>query len=521
MNIFKGIFFILVLVIISGCNFSDKNVKKKYENNKLVFGSIHEPVTLNPLQCIDAHSLTVIKLIYNGLLRYKKDWKLEPDLCEDYKYDPLKKEIVFKLKNNIRFSNGKRLTPDDVVSTYKRVINGNYPFSSDYSIIKSVEGISLLKVKFVLKREYAPLLHLFTLKILPQDILEGKDGDLILANNPVGTGPYKFIKWESGEMIYLKENPYFFGSKPNIKEFVYQVIPDTSILFFELLRGKIHIANLRSDQFFMNLAEDKKKVNIVKYSFIKNMFSFLAFNLKNNFLKHRYIREAIAYAINKKDIIKDILFNTAVECHSPFSPTNFYYNHNVKKYNYSIDNAKDILEIHGYKLKDGYYVKDGKRISLKFILPRGNHQRELVALSIKKNLKDIGIYTEIIYYNWHDLIKNIIPKKKFDILLIAIEMGPDPDGIYSIFHSNEIDRGFNMFNYKNEEVDELLERGRFELNTEKRKKIYYRVQQILSEDIPLVFLYHPMDLYGVNEGIKDLKPISPNFFYKIEDWKIY
>jgi len=536
---YRIVLFLLIFFFIIGCSQNKKSIKfqepltvhHKYISSKkskpeyggtVIQGSISSPVTLNPLLCTDSSSMELIRLIFNSLLKYDKNWNLVPDLAEKFQYNQASNSIHFTLKKGITWHDGIKLTSSDIAFTYNTMINGNFPFSSVYSVIKKIKIEDDYNLDFYFSTKYAPMLTLFTLYIVPEHILKSQD---ILRSNfniePIGTGPFVFSSWQHDEMVHLTAYQNYFKGRSFIDHFVYRIIPDGSILFFEMMRGKIDFMALRPELYYTVWEKNKSRIKINRYSFESNNFTFLGFNLLDPLFSNNYIRKAINLAIDKKQITQNILLDTADIALGPFRKTHWAYSDNLVPSPYSISLASSILKKNGWeKGSDGILEKSNKKLVLNLFINKGNRERQLVALFIREELKKVGIEVNISSIDWSELIKKVIPERKFSALLLGISLEPDPDDIYSLFHSSQIKSGLNFFGYKNELVDNLLVKARSTISKKQRKEFYGKIQLELSKDLPLIFLYHPKKLFGINSRIKGINPIPESFTFNIEKWYV-
>ncbi|MDD2717983.1 MAG: peptide-binding protein [Candidatus Wallbacteria bacterium] len=525
---------LLLLFLCQGCGSGQKAViepvkepaktipKPPKYGGTLVAGSIKEPVTLNPLLYMDDASDTVIRLIFNGLLRYNNNWELEKDLAESYQISEDGLKISFNLKKGVKWHDNQALTADDVVFTYQEMCKGPYPFTDQYSVIDKVEKFSEHQLTFFFKRKYAAMLDLFTLRIIPSHLLLGKDLKTSSFNqSPIGTGPFQFVSWEPGEMLHLIANPLYFKGRPYLDRFVYQVIPDSTILFFELMQGKIDVMPLRAEQYYTNWGSDKQQAAISKYAFDSAAFSLLGFNLKHPLFASKNVRTALNYAINRNQIIEGVLLGMGEEASGPFTRRHWAYNSELKPYPYSLEMAEKLLADEGFaKNSDGLLARKGEVFNFTLIINRGDHERELVALMVRDNLRKLGIRVNIRSLDWNDVVSNILPQKNYDMILIALAPNPDPDDVAAAFYSASERGSFNFFGYSNPEMDKLLDQGRISLDKTERIRIYAQMQKILQEDLPVLFLYHPKVLYGINGRVRNIDPGPGDFFYNIEKWSL-
>ncbi len=487
---------------------------------------------LNPILASDSASASINSLIFNGLVKYDKDLNLVGDLAERWEIRGDGKEIIFYLKKNIFWHDGKKFTSQDVKFTYEKLVSPliKTPYSSDFMLIKKCEIIDDYTIKFLYSEPFVPALESWGIGIIPKHIFDTERYDFHKhpANRaPVGTGPYKFLKWVTDEKIELISNENYFESEPYIKKYVFRIIPDQSIQFLELLNESIDSMNLSAEQFF---AYKEFFNNYNKFSYPSFSYTYLGFNLKHPIFKDKKVRKAIAYAINKDEIINGILLGKAKKATGPFPPQSWAYNENVKDFEYNIKEAKKLLEEAGWiydeknKILQKITYVDGKKNVEKFkftlITNQGNKSRQLIAEIIQKQLKDVGIEVEILVLEWSIFINNYIIPRNFDAVILGWSLSRDPDQ-FSIWHSSQRSPGkYNFVGYINLEVDKLLELGRKEFNFLKRKEIYKKIHKIIHDDVPYIFLYYPESMPVVHKRFKNVELTKIGIGWNFIKWYV-
>lgn len=491
----------------------------------LIEGTIGEASNLIPFLASDSASHQVADLIYNGLVKYDKNLNLVGDLAENFKISDGGKKIIFNLRRNVRWHDGKDFTAEDCVFTYKIITDPNTPtpYSGDFLKVKRVYAPD--KYTFVVEytEPFAPALASWGIAIVPKHLLEGKDiTKSELSRSPIGTGPYKFDRWIPGDRIILKANDDYFEGRPYIDKIVFKVVLDTSTAFLELRSEGIDFSGLSPLQKAKQTQTEDFRSKFNTYEYLSFSYTYMGFNLKKEIFKDLRVRQAIAYAINKKEIIKGVLFNYGVEATGPYKPDMIYYNPNVERYEYNPDKARTLLKEAGYEDTngDGILEKDGIPLRFTLLTNQGNEARIKTAEIIQRRLKDVGIEMKIYAIEWAAFIKEFINPRRFDAIILGWTIPQDPD-LYDIWHSSKMEKmGLNHLSYKNEEVDRLLEEGRRTFDINKRKKIYFRIQEILAQDCPMVFLYVPYALPVIHKRFKGIEPAPAGIAYNKYKWYV-
>ena len=429
----------------------------------------------------------------------------------------------------MRWHDGQPFTAEDVRFTYEKLIDPlvKTPYSSSYELIESLDVVDAQTVRVRYREPFAPALaRLSGMTGLPRHLLaDVKPVDLIkspLARKPVGTGPWIFVDWKTQSQITLRANPDYYDGRPWIGQNVTRVIPDMATQFLELKSGGIDTMDLRPLQHLKQTDSEFFRENYRKYRYLANAYTYLGYNLKRPMFADKRVRQAISYAIDKKEVIDGVLLGLGVEATGPFKPGHWAHNPNVKKYAYDPARAKALLAEAGWRDSDndGVLDKDGKRFEFEILTNQGNAERAKTAEIIQQRLKAVGIEVKARPLEWSAFINNFVNTRDFDALILGWTLGLDPDQ-YIIWHSSMTgEHQLNHVSYKNPEVDDLLEKGRRVFDQEKRRAYYFRFQEILAEDQPYTFLYVPEALPIVSARVRGIEPGLAGIGYNFEKWWI-
>ncbi|MCD6412859.1 MAG: peptide-binding protein [Elusimicrobia bacterium] len=512
---------VLSAFLFAGCG----KTAKAPSGDTIVFSSIGEPSYLNPLLATDSASGDINGFVFNGLTKYDKDLKITGDLAESWDVTPDGLTIVFHLRKNVLWHDGKPFTSRDVLFTYEKLVDPKVltPFSSDYKRIASVRIPDDYTVKVKYKEPFAPALESWGIGIIPEHIFSKGDFNKNPANRkPIGTGPYRFVRWDPGEKIILEKNENYFEKTGNISRIVYRIIPDATVQFLELKKQAIDIMGLTPYQYKFEATGKLFDRFYKKFNYPSFSYTYLGFNLKNLLFRDKKVRQAIAYAIDKKAIIGAVLQGEGVPISAPYPPTSWAYNPNVKKYPHNSEKAKILLEKAGWRDRDGDGIreKDGRKFSFTVLTNQGNKMREECATIIQDELKKVGIEMKIRILEWASFIHQYIDPRKFEAVILGWSLSRDPDQ-FSIWHSSEMRKGgYNFVSYSNPEVDRLLAEGRRTFDIEKRKKIYFRLQEILADDQPYCFLYVGNSLPAVHSRFRGVAVAPAGIMYNFVKWRV-
>jgi peptide/nickel transport system substrate-binding protein len=498
---------------------------RKVERNPNTFveSSIGDARRLNPVIANDASSGEINDQVFNGLVKYDKDIKLVGDLAQRWTVENGGKTITFYLRKGVKWHDGQEFTAEDCLFTYKKLIDPNVatPYSSSYMDVRKAEVVSKYVFRVTYREPFSPALESWSMGIIPRHLLEGKDINTDDFNrHPVGTGPYKFREWLSAQKIVLDANDGYFEGRPNIDQFVYRIIPDSSTMFQELLFGGVDMMGLNPLQYLRKSESPRIKENYRKFRYPANAFTYMGYNLRSPLFKDVKVRQALSYAIDRQGIIEGILLGIGRPCTGPFSTVSWAYNPNAKSYPYDPERARRMLTEAGWKENSrGSREKNGQSFRFTIMTNQGNNERIRTAEIIQQNLKAVGVKVDIRVMEWQAFLEQI-DKRSFDAMILGWSMSRDPD-LYDIWHSSKTRKGeYNFIGYSNPVVDRLLVEGRRTFNIEARKKIYYRIHAILAEEQPYAFLYVPDATPIVHKRFKGIEVAPLGIFYNFREWYV-
>jgi peptide/nickel transport system substrate-binding protein len=383
-------------------------------------------------------------------------------------------------------------------------------------------------VRIRYKHPFAKALMTWSQSMLPKHLLERYmlEGKLREApqnfTNPVGTGPYRFREIRSGEKMVVVANPDYYAGPPYVSRIVYRIIPSQATMFLELKAKGIDRANLTALQYKRqtDFAAFRKAYN--KYRYADNVYVYLGLNHKDPRFGDKRVRQAFAHAINRRDLIDGVRLGLAREATGPFKPGTWVYNPNVRTYPYDPARARALLAEAGWKTTNaqGLLVKDGQPFAFELLISQGSDEGRKVAEVIQAQLRGIGVGVELRVLEWAAFLKEHIKKRRFSAAVMAWGIGLDSDQ-YAIWHSSQTGADeFNFISYANAELDQLLDRGRKTCLQAERKQAYDRMQEILAEDQPLVFLFFRDSLPAVAARVRGIEPGPIGIEHNINEWYV-
>jgi peptide/nickel transport system substrate-binding protein len=496
----------------------------------IVEASIGDISGLIPNITSDSASHSVGSLIYDGLVRADRDLSLTGELAESWTISKDERTITFHLKKGVRWHDGAPFTARDVEFTYRYMRDPKTPtaYAEDFLQAASLEVVDPHTVRVHYERPYAPALLSWALWVLPAHILEEpwrKGVDLRTTpqnRHPIGTGPFRFHEWKTQEKVVVLANPDYHRGRPYLDRVVLRIIPDPATIFLELKARNVDMAGLTPLQFRRQTEYPAFAKFFEKYRYLSNSYAYLGFNLKDPRFADRLVRQAIAHAIDKREIIEGVLLGLGQEAVGPYKPGTWWYTDQVRTFPYDPDRAKALLREAGWRDRDGDGIleKDGKPFRFTIRTNQGNSVRIQTAEIIQRRLKAVGIDVNIHVVEWAAFINTFIRKRDFEAIILGWGLGLDPDQ-YEIWHSSKTGPDqLNHVSYSNPEVDRLLEQGRRTFDRGRRTAIYREFQRVLAEDQPLVFLYVPEALTAVSSRIRGIEPAPAGLAWNFIRWYV-
>lgn len=558
-------------LIFGGANFYQDHLQQVPKKGGVyVEGVVGSPKYINPLYAsVSDVDNDIASLVYSSLFKHDKDGKLVNDLVEDYQVSEDNKEYTIRIKPDVKWHHIGKLTADDIVFTFTLIRDSQFksPLRSSF-IGVNIEKIDDQTVKFSLADPYAAFTELLTFGIMPADIWQQvtpETASLAEWNlKPVGSGPYKFDKLVKDKNGAIKEyelvvNEDYYGKQPYI---------DINFRFFGDFPEAIAALNDDAVNGISYLPLEYKN-NIITpntYNFHKLLLpqiNVIFFNQKNNaVLAEKNVRQALAMAIDKNKIVSEELDNQAEVVNGPILKNSFAYSENAKSYEYNPEEAIKLLDANGWKKTEVTAEEVAALEEKKSALPEENEEKaELtteeenklqvgvgdwfkknndfliiklttveraenikIVEAVKKFWEEIGVKTELEIMPPTQVQSEKIRGRDFQALFYGQVLGADPDP-YAFWHSSQTgENGYNIADYADKKVDQLLEDARLTSNVDERKEKYAEFQKILTEQAPVIFLYSPVYTYVQDKNVKGFSVkslLSPrDRFSNIEEWYI-
>lgn len=449
------------------------------DRNTLVMIIESSPTNLDPRVGIDAQSERIDSLIFDDLLDRDEHLNVTPALAESWQIpDPL--TYIFHIRLGVHFHDGHPLTSRDVKWTFDSLLQGKIRSTraAAYRYVDHIEAPDETTVIFHLKEPFSNLLWNLSdgsMGIVPYGSLSE------ITSQPIGSGPFRYVSAEPDKEVILERNDSYWGAKARVQRLRFTVVPDPTTRALELRKGSADIASnaLTSD----TVLALQKEPNLEVEQSPGTILSYLAFNLRDPILRDVRVRQAIAYAIDRRPMIEYLWRNFAQPAASILPPQSWACNPDVPKYDFAPEKANKILD------DAGYPEKDGVRFHLT-IKTSTEESTRLLAAVLQQQLRAVGIVLDIRTFEFATFFADVTSGAYQIYSLRWIGSNEDPDIFEYAFHSDNFPpHGANRSYYVNPRIDVLIGQGRSETDLDRRKAIYDEVQTILATDLPYINLW--------------------------------
>ncbi|MCK9473508.1 peptide-binding protein [Sulfurimonas sp.] len=472
------------------------------------------PSRLNPILATDSSSSEITGFLFNGLVKYDKDLStIIGDLAEEFTFED-EKTLLFKLRKNVKWHDGKDFTSKDVLFTYEVLISSKIssPYSSNFRFVESVEAVDTWSVRVKYKQPYFKALETWMMGILPEHILRDEQNlmNSSFNTNPIGTGAYKLYQLEHSKNIILKAYDEYFEGRAKIDTISFHVIADPMTRFLMLKSSALDVGSIEPMQYEKQLSSDFfKKFNI--YENISQSYTYLGFNLRLEKFQNPKVREALSLAIDRKELVDILFFGHAKVCTGPFLPGTKAFNESVKAPTQNIQKAKELLKEVGYD--------EANPFTFEIVTSNASEIRPYAAQILQHQLKKSGVIVTLRVMEWQAFLNMVVFPHKFESVLLGWGLSPTPDP-YMFWHSdNDKQGGFNLVGYHNLKINKMIEDSQSIIDGEKLSVMWREMFKIITDENPYLFLYIPNAITTLNKEIKNIEPAPSGIWHNYIKWE--
>jgi peptide/nickel transport system substrate-binding protein len=476
---------------------------RKPDPNTLVMIIESSPTNLDPRVGLDGQSERIDGLLFDNLLSRDEHLTVQPGLAERWEIsDP--KTYIFHLRKGVLFSDGRPLTSRDVKWSFDSLLQGKIRSTkaATYRFVDHIDTPDDYTVIFHLKEPWAALLWNVAggggMGIVPY----GSGAEL--SQNPIGTGPFRFISAEQDKEVVIARNYNYWGDKAKVDRVRFAVIPDTTTRALELRKGSadVEINALAPDMVFA--LQRETPLQILRGP--GTVLAYMGFNLRDPILRDLRVRQAIAYALHREPYIHYVWRDFARLAASVLPPESWAYDPNVMHYAYDPVKARRLLDDAGYRATNGI------RFHLVMKTSTEESSRAMAAV-FQQQLGDVGIALDIRSFEFATFLSDVSHGEFQVYSLRWIGGNEDPDFFdYAFSTARIIPKGANRQYYSNPRVDALIAKASVELDQNARKKDYAEIQQILAQDLPYIDLWYFDNVMVYSKRVRGLE-LDPSGSY--------
>ncbi|MDO4554594.1 MAG: ABC transporter substrate-binding protein [Lachnospiraceae bacterium] len=455
-----------------------------------------DATSLDPVAVNNVYSSNIMQQMYSTLVNLDEDGNVVPNLAESYEVSDDGLTYTFKLKQGVKFHNGDEMKASDVVFSLKRaqaaaavshifgdIDPDSFETPDDYTVTFKT---NVANTGFIFG-----LAHTGGGIVSEKVVTEAGDN---YTNEPIGTGPFKFVSWSKNDTIELERFDDYFGEAPVLKTMTFKIITEATNRAIELESGGVDMAfDISTND--ISRVEENSELQLVRM--VDNQTTFFAFNCEKEPFNDQRVRQAIAYAIDTTGVVDAVWRGVGQAAVGPIAPNVKYFDDSLTAHEYNVEKAKELLAEAGYENGFTFTISTNER-----------QERIDMATIIQSQLKEVGITAEIEVLEWGALLEKAGNREQ-DVMMAGWTcQTPDPDmAVYAPFHSQKNGQvGNNYANFGSETVDALLEQGRTTVDSDEREQIYHDIQAAINEECPWVYLNNGEVVVGAKANLTGFTP---------------
>ena len=476
--------------------------------NIIVVSLTSGPNNLDPRIGTDDASQKIHQLIFDNFMELDDHLRVVPKLAETLEHpDPI--TYVARLRRGVHFHDGRELTADDVVFTFGQFLDPAFvsPRKGGYRELQSVVARDAETVVFTLKQPFSS----FPINLMMPIVENGAGPNL--REHPVGTGPYRFVRYAVDDRVELVANDQYWGGAPRNGGLIMKIVPDDVMRGLELQKGTVDLVvnDLAPD--IVHQMRGNPQLQVTQGPGVD--YQYIGLNLQDAKLTDARVRQALAYAIDRDAIVEYLRRGLAAPATGMLSPLSWAAASDVQTYSHDPAKARRLLDEAGYPDPDG----DGPAARLSLTLKVSNSEfNRLQSAVIQQNLRDVGIELDVRTYEFATLYADVL-SGNFQLFTLQWTAGAlaDPDILRRVFHSKQAPpAGFNRGRYSNPQVDALLDDADGTEDAPRRLALYAEVQRILARDVPYVSLWYKTNVAVAQRNLTGIRltPLADFNFLK-------
>lgn len=522
---------------------------KATHGQRVVSATISDPKTFNPLLIVDSASAAAVGTSFEGLLRLNpKTTQMEPSLAERWEVNESGTTYTFHLRHDVRWHDGVPFTAADVAFTFAAIFDERVPNSSKHALLVDGQPIKTeivddYTIRLIVPRPFAPLISSLSEAILPQHVLgsaleKGTFNQTWGIDTPpdqiIGTGPYRIARYVPAQFIELRRNPDYWmkddrGDRlPYLETQTLLIVPNQDTMYLKFLDGQTDVHSPRPEEVAdLRAKADQLRINVAEVG-LDTGSQFVAFNRNPRHYVHDGQRDprltwfsdlnflkALAHAIDKQAMIVNCLNGYGKPAVAEISPENkLYHNPKLQDYAYDLGEAKRLLEEAGYVDRNGDGILEdaaGTPVEFSLVTNAGNQVRERMCSILKEDWSKLGIKVDYRPLDFTTLVEKLDHTFDWDAVLIGFTGTTEPNNGANMLRSSG---NLHLWNPTQAtpatpweaEIDRLLEQGSRELDEDKRPQYYWRIQEILHEQLPIIETVRQTQFISYRRLLQNFEP---------------
>ena len=499
---------ILVLLFSAGCHRSDDGRLPNY----LYLRLNSNPTTLDPALVTDVIGGGITAKLFNGLVRFNENLDIVPDIARSWKLSDDQRTYTFRLRRDVRFSNGRKVTAQDFKYSFERVLMPQTKAPLTWVLDKiegagdvisgktqSASGITVVNdhtLILKLEKPFGPFLSLLamtTAYVVPREEVDRLGQDF--GTHPIGSGPFLLTEWKHGQHVVLTAREDYFEGKPTLNGIYYRIIPEDLTAILEFETGRLDVLQIPASEYHRYTTDPAWRDLVYGKTGLNSYY--LGLNCTRPPFDDLRVRRAMNYAIDRRHILDTILEKRGVLASGPIPPglwKSKIWPQVAEGYDYDPRKAKELLHEAG---------AEGKTI--KIYITADPEVLNIVEV-IQNYLEKVGLKAEITQLDW-SAFKHAVNEGEPDAFWLSWYADyPDPENfLFPLFHSASAGSGGNRTRCNDPELDRLIETAQHTMDERQRYRLYRQAENRIIKDAPWVFMWHKADYYVVQPWVKDFK----------------
>lgn len=484
---------------------------------RLVWGVHTKPAAINPVLTTQSVSASLMDLIFNSLVRVNSRGGIEPDLACSWDISRDEKTYTFHLRKGVLFHDGRELTSRDVAYSFRLYRENSAMYPDLGGMIESCESPDEYTFTLRLKEPQPFFLSRMVRHIMPEDAFAGHELASAPFNyQPVGTGPFMFKEWTNDDQISLTANPRYYEGKPALETITVKSYDDVREVCSALMRGEVDLAGFVTAADYEVLRRDPA---FSTHALQGDYYFALVFNVQDEVFQDKNLRLAVAYAVNREQLIERVTGGAGIACHGPFGPDV----DSACRIGYSLDRSARLFAEAGWidDDDDGILEKDGREFELRVLVDTRRETQRKIMMILRQQLLEAGIKLRMVPYDSEaQLTGEFLAAQRPQAMLNALLTAFDPAHQERDWSPATGRNGEKPWGYHNREVARLFSQAK--CSVVNCKQIYAKIQAILDQDFPAFFLFYQCDYFAVSARFTN----TAGFFSKympvhvIKDWGV-